>query len=44
MCEMFVLSQDVEIATFYEVTEMFDGQINRQQLYVESAVSGLLWL
>ena len=44
MCERFVVSQYVEIATLYEVTEMFDSQINRQQLSVESTVSGLLWL
>ena len=38
ICEGFVVSDDVEVTAFHKVVEVFEGQVNGQQLTVEGAV------
>ena len=36
--ERFMISDDVEVTAFHKVVEVFEGQVNGQQLTVEGAV------
>ena len=41
--EGLVVGVDIEVMAFYDVLEMFDGQVNSQQLTVKCAVTRLCW-